>query len=410
MAIGERTDTDGVVHVEITEDALEASARYPRLHGEAENKLYTLDDCLASRTSWSVFGGVGSQVIHIGRILRGAIFDAGEALEATGITFSVTNLNYWLAETGITENWNFSDDGSPLDAGVPEFSLQGFAKPDRQVDISDDRTLMLQHSVGIEGDGIDKRSITQSFNWRLDSTNGKVPVDDALDWASDLQDLISICSGGPAAFKLVQLWHPDVGHHMPDGRIIPFAIDMFAQWNVGRERSTSRSGRPDFLFTFADFDGLEGVRRWMEVTAEHRTSLGRVTATRYAQSMFVSDRLLNCAAALEGLDRTITGNSNSRFKTRLSRCSTLAGQPFVRLVGDVTAWAEAVRLDRDDVAHHFGRRTRSSSIATLYLWESLYYLYVLCLMRLCNSPESVFTLIQQHAAYRRVAREIPSLI
>src|SRR5580704_10691728 len=101
--------------------------------------------------------------------------------------------------------------------------------------------------------------------------------------------------------------------------------------------------------------------------------------------MLVSDRLLNCTAALEGLDRKVSGHRNSKLKTRLTRCSSLAGQPFRELVGDIASWAEAVRLDRDDVAHNFGRRTRSSSIATYYLWESLYFLYILCVLQLCGS-------------------------
>ena len=192
--------------------------------------------------------------------------------------------------------------------------------------------------------------------------------------------------------------------------MVPAPIDMFTQWNVRSERPPPRLYGPDFLFTFEDFGGMEDFRRWMNVAEEHRTSLGRVAATRYARNMFVSDRLLNCTAALEGLDRTVTGHSNSKLKTRLTRCSSLARQPFSGLVGDIASWMEAIRLDRDDVAHHFGRRTRSSSIQTFYLWESLYFLYILCILRLCDSPEDVFTHLQEHAAYRQLAQRIRSVI
>jgi len=410
LELGERTEGDGVVNVEMTEDALQLSGRYPRLHGQAEGKPYTLDDCFATGSSWPVFGEGGSQVINVGRILRGAIFERDEALEAIAVSFAITYLNHWLSETGITEQWNFGKDGAPLGEGIPEFRLEAFAKPDRKVTTGDGRTVTLQHRVGMEGDRIDRRSLTQSFYWRVDSAGGKVPIDDALDWASDLQDLISICSHKAAGFEFVQFLHPDVYHQLPENRIIPVPIDMFAQWNVRSERPQPRLYGPDFLFTFEDFGGMEGIRRWMNVAEEHRTSLGRVAATRYARNMFVSDRLLNCTAALEGLDRTVTGHSNSKLKTRLTRCSSLAGQPFSELVGDIASWMEAVRLDRDDVAHHFGRRTRSSSIQTFYLWESLYFLYILCILRLCDSPEDVFTHVQEHAAYRQLAQRIRSVI
>jgi hypothetical protein len=410
MEFGERTEGgDGIVSVEMTEAALELSGRYPRLHGEADGEPYTLDDCFATRTSLPIFGEGGSQTINIGRILRGAIFESNEPLEANAISFSVTYLNYWISETGIREQWNYRQDGVALDEEVPAFRLEAFSRPDRKVVTADGRTLMLQHSVGIDGDMIDRRSLTQSFCWRIDSDDGNASIDDALDWASDLQDLISICSLDSAAFEFVRFWHPDVYRESSEGSAIPVAIDMFAQWNVRPEPRHAKSGRPDFLFTCEDLGGIEGIGRWMNVAQEHRSSLGRVSATRYARGMFVSDRLLNCAAALEGLDRTITNHVNSKFKTRLTRCSSLAGKPFSELVGDIAEWAEAVRLDRDDVAHHFGRRTRSSSIKTFYLWESLYFLYVLCILRLCDSPDRVFTRIREHAAYHRLARQLSSL-
>lgn len=410
LELGERTEGDGVVQVEMTGDALQLAARYPRLHGQAEGKPYTLDDCFATRSSWPVFGDSGSQLINVGRILRGAIFEKDEALETTAISFTITYLNHWLSETGIMEQWNFGKDDAPLAEDVPEFRLEAFAKPDRKVATADGRTVTLQHNVGIQGDGVDQRSLTQSFYWRVDSAGGKVSMDDALDWASDLQDLISICSLKSAGFEFVQFWRPDVYHQSPENRKIPVVIDMFARWNVRSERSSTRLYRPDFLFTFEDFGGMEGISRWMDVAEEHRSSLGRVAATRYARNMFVSDRLLNCAAALEGLDRTVTGHSTSKLKTRLTRCSSLAGEPFSALVDDIVSWAEAVRLDRDDVAHHFGRRTRSSSIKTFYLWESLYFLYILCVLRLCDSSEDVFTHIKEHAAYRQLTQQIRSVI
>jgi ApeA N-terminal domain 1 len=71
LELGDRTEGDGFVRVDMTEDALQLSGRYPRLHGEAQGKPYTLVDCFATHSSWPVFGEGGSQVINVGRILRG---------------------------------------------------------------------------------------------------------------------------------------------------------------------------------------------------------------------------------------------------------------------------------------------------------------------------------------------------
>jgi hypothetical protein len=85
--LGERTERDGVVRVEMTEDALQRSGRYPRIHGQAESNTYTLDDCFTTRSSWPVFGDRSSEAINVGRIFRGAIFEQDEPLEATAISF-----------------------------------------------------------------------------------------------------------------------------------------------------------------------------------------------------------------------------------------------------------------------------------------------------------------------------------
>jgi hypothetical protein len=133
-------------------------------------------------------------------------------------------------------------------------------------------------------------------------------------------------------------------------------------------------------------------------------------ASRYAKEMFVSDRLLNCSAALEAFDRDSTKREWSKLKTRLGRCADLAGNPFTNLVGDVSKWVEAIRLERDEVAHHFGRRMRTSSTTIYYLWESLYWLYVICILRDSGAPEDVFEHLQRHGQYQRLIRRIQAVI
>lgn len=86
-------------------------------------------------------------------------------------------------ETGIKESWHFREDEAPLEEGMPRLTLEAFEKPDRKVITGKGRTVSLQHGVGIEGDLIDRRSLTQTFSWRIGSGRGKCPQDDLLDWA-----------------------------------------------------------------------------------------------------------------------------------------------------------------------------------------------------------------------------------
>jgi hypothetical protein len=181
-------------------------------------------------------------------------------------------------------------------------------------------------------------------------------------------------------------------------------------WNTQAEKPMRRLHEHDLLFTFEHIGGIDGVRRWMDAAARHRGGLGRVMGTRYAKEMFVSDRLLNCSAALEAFDRDSTKNTGSKFKTRLQRCAYLAGTPFTNLVGDVSRWAETIRLERDDVAHHFGRRMRTSGSETYYLWQSLYWLYVICILRDGGAPEEVFDHLQRHGQYKWLIPQIRAVI
>lgn len=149
---------------------------------------------------------------------------------------------------------------------------------------------------------------------------------------------------------------------------------------------------------------MAGLQRWLDGAERHRSTLGRVMATRYSRHMYLSDRLLNRAAALEAFDRVETQYVQSNFSTRIRRCAELAGDPFRDLVGDVDWWIDTFRDDRDDVAHHFGRRPRDEFSAQLYLAESAYCLFVLCMMRVSGVPEAAIARVAGHQWLRWIRR------
>jgi len=405
---GERSEKDGVVRVAMTQAALDRSGIYTRLHGLAGGTDYTLEDCFRIRSSHVLGASQGSEIIRVTRVLRGVLFEEDESLEATGISFGLTHLADWIGETGIDEMSNWREDGGPLE-GVPRFRIEAREKLDRHVVLASGSSLSLKHSVGISGDRMSERALTQAFHWRLDQQD-KASMEDLLDVASDVQDLVSIATHKTAAFEFVCFWHPDVFREIPDGKRRPVPIDLFVAWNTQADKPTRRLHEHDLLFTFDHLGGIEGVRRWTDAAAQHRGGLGRVMGARYARGMFVSDRLLNCSAALEAFDRDSTGHKRSKFKTRLQRCSDIAGDPFTNLVGEVSRWAEAIRLERDEVAHHFGRRIRSTGSETYYLWLSLYWLFILCLLRNSDAPVEVFDHLQQHGQYQWLAPRIQATI
>lgn len=238
----EHTVTKGSGTTSVTKDTL-SSGKYSRLHGNAEDGLSTLEDCFRTESTNTFRRGMGSETIRVNQVLKGALFEDGEALEATGTSFGILHLTDWIDQTGITEEWSWREDGGPLQGNEPRFKLEARDKPDQSIKTGNGNAVFLKHRLGISGDTMAARSLTQGFFWRVDVPN-KVGLNDLIEVASDLQDLISIATNQTAAFEFVRFWHPDVFHQRSEAVRLPEGIDLFVRWNtqsddVCRPESTS---------------------------------------------------------------------------------------------------------------------------------------------------------------------------
>ena len=358
-----------------TEDSLARSGVYPQILGVAGNAGYTLLN--GHRTQWNnmLFGGPSSEVIEVGLILRGVHLSPDEEFKPTGVSFHLDNLEAWVGESGfVLEVFEWAE---PPASG-PRYRIESRSIPQRLSKTGSGVSVALRHALGVAGDRLTDLSLTQRFDWRLD-TPAAVTTEQAIELASDVQDLISLDTGRPCAWTSIKLWSPGLTDSAGGGeRETP--VDLFAEWSVAPGAKAVRAH--ELLFSFADQGGIDGVRRWMEVAAKHREALGRVMATTYRPGL-VSDRLLNCAAALESFDRRSSPSHRKRAKleVRLRRCSELAGSPFKEFIGDVEGWVKTVRAARDDVAHHLRRPGRASASDSHYLWQSLYLCFTLCMLR-----------------------------
>ncbi len=405
---GERTTKDGTVTISMTDAAMEASGQYGRILGEASNDNYTLDDCFRVRSTNGLFSGQALETIHVNRVLKGALFEPDEPLEATGVTFGTQHLADWIMETGISEQVAWREDNLPL-TEEPRFRLEARDLPERHLVSSRGYTVRLQHQLRMHGDARQERCLSQYFFWRIDFPD-ELSMDSLVDLASDLQDLVSVATNRPAAFEFMDFWHPDVARERPDGTRRGMPIHLYARWNVQSPAKRRQLHPDDLLFSFDGFDGMAGVGRWIDAADKHRKSLGRVMASWYAETTFVSDRLLNCTAALEAFDREHTGSrKRETLETRLKRCASLAGAPFTDLVGNVNAWVKAVIIKRDDVAHNLGLAARTDNTEAYYLWQSLHWLFIMCMLRECNAPASVFDNAQNYGHVRWLRTRIQRL-
>ena len=362
---------------------------YPRIFGTTGSGAYTLADCFQVRASFPGFDGLGSEHIRVNQVLRGALFD-NEPIDATAATFTLRSLVYWLDRTGLSDDrGNFQP---PTDPDTPDLTVYGKILPNQIVPMGGGATVTIEHSLRVTGDSTSRTSIDQNFPVRIDLPD-KAPIRDLLEVASDVQGLVSIGLSRISSFDKMTFWHPDVVHPHSE-RSLPLPIEYFVAWSARSSDDPYTTIHPhQMAFTFPDVGGTQGLKRWMQCAALHRAAIGRVMSSRFQPAMFVSDRLLNRCAALEAFDRGLSGAAGSRFKTRINRCSDLAGAPFAEVVGDTHKWSEALRVARDDVAHHLGRDIETTS--QLYLADSAYWLFVMCMLRCMNAPE---------AAWKRLAR------
>lgn len=198
--------------------------------------------------------------------------------------------------------------------------------------------------------------------------------------------------------------HPDLKREREGKPDYLLPISFYAAWTAQRD---DRKPPHEMLFKFADFGGMAAVADWVRVASAHRSALGRVMATRYSKSMYVSDRMFNRAASLESFDRQINAD-NVYFKQRILRCVDLAGDKFNAMIVDRDKWADLVKGDRNDIAHHLGRDRESAE--QFFLSETLCWLFVMCMLRAMRAPESVFSSLAAHSECQWLSTKVGAVV
>lgn len=408
LTAGEAVTKDGTTTVSFTERSMERMEKagvYPRVLGQAGNDAYTLEDCFQTRRRSQMFGGLQLQQLVVGQVFKGVHFEAGEALEFSKVYAWMNGLAHWVMESGLEESVEFtkSDDGleqhTATNLKIKPLPLKTCAGPSGA-------TVSLGQTYGVSGDSVVERRLTQDFYFSV-AFGTKQPLATVLEQLSDLQDLVTAGTDRTAAYSKVSVRHPDVVHKVGD-KTYDVPIEMFATWQVERGEERRTLTHHEMFFTLPDIGGFDGIERWLTITAKHRSALGRVMSTRYSSAMMVSDRVLNCAAALEAYDRD-THLDDVSFATRIQRSVDHAEEVFEKLVGHGPTWVNALKDARNDVAHHKASMGTVSS-EHYFLAESAYWLFVLCVLRDAAAPVTAFDHIAEHKKYRWLQRRLDEVL
>ncbi len=372
-------------------------SNYGRLHGLAGGKSFTLEGCFRQQTRGS-FGKPYEEKVYVNGVYEGIQIPDGEEASGDLLDFSVDGLSEWIARSGLSQIHH---------SGVPDgetcVELHGALVPLRVAPLPDEGEIRIGHRLNSQTPA-SSASLTESFSIQLRFPS-KVPVEDLIDLASDFQDLVSIATGRTAQFGEIQVGHPEVFREV-NGERFPLKYTIWSAWTALRDDQLKPLNRFDLFFNLEDIGGIDALTAWMAVARKYRSALGRTMATRYSQDGYLSDRLLNRAAALEGFDRIDTGISNGRtFAQRIRRCVDLAGPRFAEVVYDPEKWITELKDQRNEIAHHYGRRMRQAVEEQLYLADGAYWLLVFCLLKETGVADPVFDHIAAHRKLKHLARK-----
>jgi hypothetical protein len=139
-------------------------------------------------------------------------------------------------------------------------------------------TVTLGQNLSTKGPG-NSLSLTESFSCKL-AYDGSVSIEDLLETASDIQDLVSIATDRSAQYGSVQASHPDLVDHYGSR-----FFTVWSAWTALRKEGMRPLWRHDLFFTLDDIGGMKGLAEWMKVAETYRSPLGRTMATKYAETV-----------------------------------------------------------------------------------------------------------------------------
>ncbi|GAB2767526.1 hypothetical protein GCM10027020_20360 [Nocardioides salsibiostraticola] len=386
---------------------------YPVIHGShltksGREEAYTLLHSLSLNNVG--FHGLEELPEHItaGAVLHGAWYTDPADIEADRAIFDLRHLSTWVDTTGLETKFPRLEG----DLDGPYAVIKGNRRPAFST-IHEGATVELSQELKHIGDHDHTSGIQQT--WRLViSIEPMGELERFTNIATDIRALVTIAAGKTADIESAVLQHPKLHKHKLDGTPVPAFRDnitYLSRWaHRGNDAATIRSH--ELYFSLEQFGGPESIQRWLQTAHTYRTELRRVMATRYTDTMYLEDRIMNTCAALERFDKErrpsapkvrhgTRGLEDPWFVDRIEECILYAGPEFKQLiVEDPKAWAEIVRQARNQLAHHDDPFRTTGQVGEYVLAEQAYWLFVLCMLRASGAPGATFESIGKHPHVR----------
>jgi hypothetical protein len=360
---------------------------YRRIIGDDRGDIYTLDNCL--RTNQSFKNGELRQDFRIGRVIKDVEYEENEEIVVDQLVIEIDHLLEWSRISGIELQVTYTE-SSPSSAIS---TLVCKNQPTQSINVLHGH-LKLKHSTRSFNHGVREHCFSQEVTACFDFDTQRT-LSEALQSASDLQDLIAIATYSRPSFRKVFIHHSDLYYETGDEQRIPRPAQLFEEWIVLADDGDDSIRKIEHSFDLEDLGGIDGVGRWMRAAEKYREPLGRVMSTRYHRKMTVQDSLLGRIAALERFyQMRYQPKKKVNLVEQLQELAQAAGEDFKKLVGESTSdnastWRILAKDLRNEVAHQFGRMFQRKTIEVHYVSQAAYWLFVFCFLGEAEAPRGV---------------------
>lgn len=358
-----------------------------RIVGTTINRRYTLDGCFSS--SQRTVGSNSRERFRVNRIIEGVHYEKDEEVEVDGLVVSYGNLLNWTSLSGVEISMQFEEV-----SGVRELTISSKPLDDLETEISEGK-LVLRHNTHHKNEYVEGQSVRESVQARFE-LNTLSPMKDAMDLASDFQDLLTMATDRVSNYDQVRLLHPDWTVDIGE-KTSRKSMPLYMRWATNAEVSKRQVFPHEMCFTFDELGGMRGVKSWMATAQRFRSELGRVMSTRYNKGLFLQDVLFHRVASLESFHRELKAVPSAKLRSRLGDLINYAGWPFLELFGGKSqgrtralAWRDKAKDERHDIAHNLGRNLQINESEMHFVGEAAYWLFVVCILKASNAPQDVF--------------------
>ncbi|ALN14360.1 HEPN domain-containing protein [Acidipropionibacterium acidipropionici] len=288
-------------------DVLEGHKNWPMILGTCRNTKITLLGCFPIHSSRSFFSyetnGPDEQTISVTTALTGVHLTTRDDRIFSKCLISVENLGQWSGSHVFSSTFGTTD--GQLN-GNSSITLKRTESPTAKVDGA---TVTLRHeSVLASFDDVRAHSTASMRDAVCVSVAPEAPmtVAEAQDWASAIQDLVSLGTDQACAVLRLELRIPLDMEMLPDGYPVHDHSAFVYNRGIVRGHGSAPAVEPrDMLFTCDDIPFDDVLPLWWTVRAKFSASIGMLLGLKYSPAQYVESKLLSVAGAAESFHRAL---------------------------------------------------------------------------------------------------------